>query len=109
MTRRGGRGSPVELGPQADQPGGCWVEPAGADVEVLEVRFEVHMDPLAASVVCLLSGAVDEVFADALSLACWVDHRVQEEGVGAAVPADLNEADDLLAVERPYPRERVLT
>ena len=80
---------------------------AHAQVEVFEMRFEVDVQPFASSCTGAVSGSSDQAGADALSLVIRMDHRIEEKSMGTAVPANLDEPDELAGVERADPRERV--
>jgi hypothetical protein len=83
-------------------------EAAFAHVEMFQVRFEVDMEPFASGSTGAVSGSIDEVGTNTVVPSVWVDRRVEEKGVGATVPADLDESDELLGIERADPGERVL-
>jgi hypothetical protein len=74
---------------------------------VLEMRFEVDVQPFASGSAGAVGSCADEAGADAVVLPAGVDHGVEEKGVSATIPADLDESDELLSVERTDPGERV--
>ncbi|GIF16973.1 hypothetical protein Ate01nite_70050 [Actinoplanes teichomyceticus] len=82
-------------------------EAAFVEVEVLQVGFEVDVQPFASSGADLVGCGVDETGADAVVLVVGVHHGVEEECVAAAVPADLNEPYEFTSVEGADPGERV--
>ena len=85
----------VFLCEQADQP--CWSGPeaAGVEVERRQVLFEVDMQPLAASHLCVPGSAGDKRSCDAPPLIRTSDLGIQEESVIASVPSHVNKADQV--------------
>jgi hypothetical protein len=77
------------------------------EVEVLQVGFEVDVQPFASSGADFVDCGLDETGADAVVLAVRVDRGVEEECLAAAVPADLNESHEFTSVEGADPGERV--
>jgi hypothetical protein len=75
-------------------------EPARLAVEVVEVGVVVDVEPVTACTGGLFGGAADQACADTSPLTGEVDERIQDEGVNASVPAELDEADELISFPR---------
>jgi len=84
-----------------------WVKAARVFVERHQVRFVVDVQPLAAGRRDLLDEEVDEGARDAAPLVGGVDDGVEEEGVKAAVPAGVHEADQRVTAEGADPGQAV--
>ena len=76
------------------ESGRRWSEAAGVEIEGLQFRFEVDVEPLATRGLGLPGRQVDEASPDASVLEHGVRLRVEQEGVIAAVPRDVHEADE---------------
>jgi hypothetical protein len=63
-------------------------------VEALQVRLEVHVQPLRAAVARRVGGAHDQLVPDTAPLVRGVDGSVQQERVLAAVPCHIDEPDE---------------
>ena len=71
------------------------------------MRFEVDVQPFASGQAGAVHGRFDEAGADPPMPCVWIDRGVEKKGVGAAVPADLDESDELPDLERTDPGERM--
>jgi hypothetical protein len=80
---------------------------AFVEVEVLEMGFEVDVQPFASSVAGFVGCGSDEPGADSVVLLVRVNCGVEKECVAAAVPAHLDESYEFTGVEGSDPRERV--
>jgi hypothetical protein len=89
------------------QPGTRASKAAFVEVEVLEMGFEVDVQPFTSSGADFVGCGLDEPGADAVVLPARVDRGVEKECVAAAVPADLNEPYEFTSVEGADPGERV--
>src|SRR5919197_5559200 len=78
---------------ETDEAGRSRPEAARLEVERLELRLEVDMEPLAARRVRMLRGQRDEPRSDPLPLQLSPYLRVEQERVVAAVPGDVHEPD----------------
>jgi hypothetical protein len=76
---------------QADQPGWGGPEAARTEVERGQVLAEVDVEPLAARSPRVRDGMSDQGGGNALPLMAADNLGVEEEGVVAAVPRDINE------------------
>lgn len=83
------------------------MEAAGVQVEGLQVGLEVDVEPGAAGGTGFVGSGSDQGPTYALAAVGGVDGGVENEGVGAAVPGDLDEADQLVVVEGADPGEGV--
>src|SRR5262245_16060203 len=90
-----------DLGPfgEVHQPGCSRAELAGVDVERFEFVFVVDVQPLAAGVSSCFLRHFDELSSDALTMKVSTNFGVDEEGVIASVPRDVDEADRLTVRE----------
>ena len=91
-----------------DQPRSRRAEPAGVKVERGELCVEVDVQPLASRGPSVKYRPTDHLGSNALMLKAPPGLRVHEEGVVAAVPGHVHEADEL-SVDVPggYPTEAV--
>ena len=71
------------------------------------MRFEVDVQPFASGYAGAIHRSFDEAGADPLVPCVWINRSVEEKGMGAAVPADLDESDELPDIERTDPGERM--
>ena len=65
------------------------------------------MEPLTSGTLSLGGGRSDQIVTDAEALMVGVDHGVEEECVGTAVPAELHEANEDFTVEGTDPGQGV--
>jgi len=74
-----------------------WLESTSSVVEPSEAILEVNVQPLAASLTCLLPGHLDEVCPDPHSPRTGGHHRVLNPRVYRAVPDHVHEANESTA------------
>jgi hypothetical protein len=74
---------------------------------VVEVGVVVDVEPVTACTGGLFGGAADQACADTSPLTGEVDERIQDEGVNASVPAELDEAEELISFEGSDPGRTV--
>jgi hypothetical protein len=83
------------------------VKPNASKGERAQVVIEVDVQPLAAGRTGLALGDPHELQADSAPAGAQRDERVEHEGVAAAVPDDVHEADEVVLVPRRHPAEAV--
>src|SRR6185437_11438317 len=93
---------------QGNEPGVGGGEAAAAEVERAEMVLEVDVQPLAARGLGFFGRDGDQPGADPVVLGAFGDQGVEDEGVDAAVPGDVDEADEAFAVPRADPAQAVL-
>lgn len=76
-----------------NQPGWSGPEVAGIEVERCEVLLEVDVKPLAPGCLCMRRSVADKRGANPLPLMLTSDLGIQEEGMIASVPCDVDKAD----------------
>src|SRR4029078_12239671 len=79
-----------------------------AAIERIELVVVIDVQPFGAAVARQRSRLPHEITADAASLAVRMDGRVEQEGVYAPIPGDVDEADEAVAVRRGDPAEASL-
>jgi len=77
-----------------DDPGARGAEPAGVEVEAGQLVPEVDVQPLATGRLGLSRGEADDLGGDALALMVTSHLGIEQEGVVAPVPRDVDEADE---------------
>ena len=82
-------------------------ETAGAEIELGEVRLVIDVQPLAACGLRFLSRSQHKPTPDPLPAKSWMDGSVEQKPMRSAVPADLDEADQLVVAKGTDPRERM--
>src|SRR5690606_29062334 len=82
---------------QPDQPGPRLAEAAGA-VEGFEMRFEIDVEPVCAAYRSRFRRPHHQLRRDTAAAMARHDAGVEDEGVAAAVPGDVDEADEAIAV-----------
>ena len=80
---------------------------ARVEIEVTQMRVEIHMQPFAAAGLCLSDRFFDQRCRETLSPHRLGNHGVEEEGVHAAIPRDIDEADQPALVAQADPTEAV--
>lgn len=71
------------------------------------MRLVVHVEPIAACCRRLIDNRSHQTCPDPTALAVRVNGRIEQEGVRAAIPAGMNEADEPLIDERTDPGQAV--
>jgi hypothetical protein len=78
--------------PEVDQPSVSRAEPAGVEIEGSEVRFEVDVQPLASRLLDVSRRLPDQFGPNAAALMACTGLGVEEKGMIAAVPSDVDES-----------------
>lgn len=86
---------------QVKQTGVCSPEAAGVLIERLQVGFVVDVQPLAARGGGLIGEGLHEGASDASPLVAGVHGGVQGEGMGPAIPASMDEPDEVSMSKAP--------
>ena len=92
---------------QRDEAGRRRAEPARPEIEVAQLLLEVDVEPFAAGLPALAFGHRQQPAADADPPPGSLDERVDDEGMGAAVPGHVEEADQAAAVGGADPAQTV--
>lgn len=92
---------------EAQQTGLGGPESAGLPVECRQVGLVVDVKPFASCRSGLVYDRPDQAQTDTAPRMVGVNDRVQQEGVCPTVPAGMDEAAQLIAVEGAYPRDGV--
>lgn len=92
---------------QSDQSCRRLSEAAGIEVERTQVFFEVDMQPLTLCSTASLSSCLDQRGSHPVRTVALSYDRVQDERMDAAVPGDVNEADQAMIFPGTDPAEAV--
>ncbi len=82
---------------QLDEAGFGWPETAGA-IEGSQMRLEIDMQPFGAALAGNPRGFPDQLRGDALPAHVGVNAGIEKEGMNAAIPGDIDEADEPVVV-----------
>ncbi len=88
-----------------DESGVCRLESASIEIKMPKMVFEVHVEPLAPGGASLGLRRGGEPSPDPAPRRPRADHRIQNKSVNRAVPHDVHEPDESLAVISAHPAE----
>src|SRR5215471_15528623 len=92
---------------QPDESGVRGPEPAAAEIERVQGRLEVHVEPLAPGCTSPNGGYLHQPGADSVPPKRPGDHRVEDERVSAAVPGNVDEPSQIGTVAGADPAQAV--
>ena len=97
----------IDSAPQTLQPGIGRAEAAAAEVERAQMVFEVDVQPLAARRAGTIRGDCYELRSDPAAPDAGRHESVEQEGVDAPVPGDVDEAHQLAVLAGADPAQAV--
>src|SRR5262245_12691913 len=108
---RAGLSRPCRRGPEAlsqsDKTGIRRLESAGSEIEVAQVWIEIHMKPLATGFPSVADRLRDQFSRMAAAPQRRGNHRIEQEGMHAAVPGHVDEARKATRDAHAHPPEAV--